>query len=369
MTQVTLPISPWRTRLPGLLLTVAVALLALQIQRLPFPPFTIEAARPHPIDAILIAILLGMLLKNLAPLPPRLLAGARFATEKLLPLGIILLGARLDFFQVLQVSAHSLLISLFCVAVALALTYWLCQRAGVSRRLGFLIGVGTAICGGTAIVVMAPVIEAEEKDTALAVATVTLFGVAAIFVLPMLGGLLAMTQSEFGVWAGIAVQATPQVLAAGFSYGNEAGEVSTIVKLVRVLMLAPLTIGATIFYARRQRARHQNYVNKRPAWHSLIPPFIIGFLLMALANSFQLLPAFTLPLGDTIMWSGKEQWIGLQELLGRLASFFILVAMAGIGFGIDMQALRKTGLKPLYLGFAAAIILTGFSLLLIRLFL
>lgn len=361
--------SIWMERLPGLFLTIGITLLAFQIHRLPFFPFTIDAPKPHPVDAILIAILLSMLFKNLFSLPIWLKAGIQYSAKGLLPLGIVLLGAKLNFFHILKVSSQSLAISSVCVVVALGLTYWLCLKAGVPRKLGFLIGVGTAICGGTAIVVISPAIEADDNDTALSVATVTLFGMAAIFIFPILGNLLEMSQYDFGVWAGIAVHATPQVLAAGFSYGNVAGEISTIVKLIRVLMLAPLTIITVFMYARHQRSNQKAYVSKDMNWKSLLPPFILGFLFVALANTFHLFPPITFHLEENFLWQTGAHRLEVTSVLSEIAKYLITVAMAGIGFGIDLKTIRKTGFTPLYVGMFAAVILTLFSLMLIKLFL
>lgn len=361
--------SIWFRRFPGLLLTLGIALLAFQIHKLPFAPFTIDSPKPHPIDTILIAIFLSMLIRNVFKMPLWGREGIQYASKGLLPLGIIFLGAKLDFFQIVRVSAQSLVISSICVVIALGLTYWLCIKVNVKRKLGFLLGVGTAICGGTAIVVMAPVIEADENDTALSVAVVTLFGMLAIFVFPLLGEILEMSQTNFGTWAGIAVHATPQVIAAGFAYGDEAGEISTIVKLVRVLMLAPLAIIATIFYARYQRAHSQVYVNKPLNWKTVVPPFIIGFLLMACANTFYFLPEMTLHLQENLFWSTGEYRLKPQELFTTVASLLITVSMAGIGFGLDLKKVLNTGLTPLYIGLFSAVVLSIFSYGLIHVFL
>ncbi len=358
-----------KSRIPGVLLTLIITVAAYQLHTLPFPPFTIDAPKPHPIDSILLAIVLGMFLRNVFKLPSWFNAGVKYAVKGLLPFGIILLGAKLNFFHVLRVSAQSLVISSICVVVALGLTYWLCTKAGVRRKLGFLIGVGTAICGGTAIVIMAPVIEAEDTDTALSVAVVTLFGMLAIFAFPIFGALLDMSQADFGVWAGVAVHATPQVLAAGFAYGPEAGEVSTIVKLVRVLMLAPLVVLATVWYARHQRANNQVYVSKKMQIKTLLPPFILGFLVMALANTFYFLPDLTLHLQENFLWEAGPVQVNPGEALTSVASLLITMAMAGVGLGTDLKSVWKTGLMPLYIGLASAVVLSVFSLGLIVAFL
>lgn len=345
---------------PGVALTTAIAIAAIFVHQLPFAPFTMEGR--HPIDALLVAILIGLAARNLLPLGASLGPGIRYSVKKVLPFAIVLMGAKLNFFDVLRVSAQALWLSVLCVAVALGLTVWLCRKAGVGTKLGILIGIGTAICGGTAIAVAAPTIEAEEKDTAFAITTITLFGVAAIFVLPLLGHALALTQTEFGIWAGVAIQATPQVMAAGFAYGPEAGEVAVIVKLVRVLLLAPMVVGLGWWYTRQKRAQQQAHVTRKTPLTQLFPPFILGFLALAIANTLNLLPDFTLHLEQSVLWEAGDRQIALSNAVTTVSGFLITIAMAGVGCGVNIKSLLSIGLRGLYVGMFAAVVLAGFSL-------
>ena len=165
----------------------------------------------------MMAIILGMLLSNGWALPKVLQPGLKFSVKKLLPVGIVLLGARLDFTKMLKVGGQGLMLSVLETVVALLLLLGLTWMLKLPRKLGVLLGIGTAICGGTAIVATAPVIEAEEKDVAFSVATVTLLGLIGMFVLPFIGHLLDLSPKAFGVWAGLAIHQTPQVNAAGFA--------------------------------------------------------------------------------------------------------------------------------------------------------
>lgn len=349
---------------PGIALCVALALLAYYVQVLPFPPFT-TAGGQHLVDAVLIAIVLGMLVRNLLPQPAWARPGIGYAVKRLLPVAIVLMGAKLDFFDVLRVSAQALLISTICVVSALFLTIWLCRRTGVGRKLGILIGVGTAICGGTAIAVVAPVIEAEDRDTALSITCITLYGLVSIAVFPLLGTALDLSQLEFGIWAGVGIHATPQVMAAGFAYGREAGEVAVIVKLVRVLLLAPLVIGLGAWYARQVR-QHRAYVPRANQWTTYFPPFILGFLALAVANTLGLLPDFTLHLSDSPLWAARDLPVTMSALATQASAFIITAAMAGVGLSVNLRGLARVGLKALYVGAFATVILAGFGLLLLR---
>ncbi len=353
----------------GLVLATAIAIVAYQLHQLPVPPFSIGTPARHPIDAMLIAIVMGIVIRNTIGLSPRFATGVRFAVLSIMPLGIVLMGAKLDFFDVIRTSGHSLVISVICVAVAMVLTLWLCHRIKVGQKLGILIALGTAICGGTAIAVAAPVIEADDRDTAFAIATVTLFGMIAVFVFPLIGHAVDMTQLEFGVWAGTAVHATPQVVATGFAYGPEAGDIATIVKLVRVLLLAPLVIGLGIWYGRSKRRRQIAHVTKVGKWRTLFPPFIAGFLLLALAHTLNLLPNFTLHLEDSYLWEAQDLRVVLAKLVTWVSTFLLTIAMAGVGLGVDLRGIRSLGMKAFYVGLASAIILAGFSYALLGLML
>src|SRR5438093_8270785 len=265
----------------GVLVALGVTLVAMFAAELPFPPFTI--AGKHPIEPVMFAIVLGMVLSNVWALPKTLQPGIKFSVKKLLPLGIVLLGARLNFLDLVKVGAEGLALSVMETAVALALLLALTRVLKLPQKLGVLLGVGTAICGGTAIVATAPVIEAEEKDVVFSVATVTLLGLIAMFTMPVIGHLLGLSSKAFGVWAGLAIHQTPQVVAAGFAYSPtgkpyspEAGQTATIVKLARVCLLAPVVFTIGVLYARRKLKQTGAGERKRINYLHLFPIFVVG---------------------------------------------------------------------------------------------
>jgi len=350
-------------------LATVIAIAAVYVHSLPFAPFTMGEQGRHPIDTMLIAIVIGIAVRNAVPMPQWLRPGIKYSVKKVLPFAIVLMGAKFDFFEVMRVSGRALSINLICVTVALGLTLWLCARFSVAFRLGLLIGVGTAICGGTAIAVTAPVIEAKDSETAFAVTTVTLFGLISIIAFPLIGTMLELSQADFGIWAGTAIHATPQVMAAGFAYGTEAGEVAVIVKLVRVLLLAPMIIVIGALYAREKRRQQEAHVAPRTRLATLFPPFIVGFLALAVAKTLNLLPNLTFHLQESFAWEAGSVDVAMGTLVTTVSSFLIGIAMAGVGLGVHLRGLAKIGVRALYVGLFAAVVLAGFSLLLIRLFL
>lgn len=310
----------------GLCLSVAIAIGAMWIGELPFAP----------LEPVMLAILLGMLIANVIALPAVLQPGIKFTVKKLLPVGIILLGARLNLRDIAKVGTPGILLSVATIVIALLMFAVFVKLQWIPRKLGVLLGVGTAICGGTAIVATAPVIDAEDSDVSFAVATVTVLGLVAMFLLPVLGHALVMTDQAFGIWAGLSIHQTPQVVASGFSFSPRAGENATIVKLARVSLLAPVVTAIGVLYARRKAAGASLGAARLI---KLFPIFVLGFLLMALLRTMGWLPQ------PVVTWCDK------------ISRFLIVVAMAAVGLETTFASLRRTGLRPFVLGAVASIVI------------
>ena len=332
----------------GIFLVVLIAFVAEKIQFLPFWPFSMGFPAKHPIEPVLIVILLGILINNVIKVPKIFDEGVEFCGKKLLPIAIILLGARLHFQDMLAVSVSAILISVACIVITFIITIWLCQRANIDKALSILIAMGTAICGSAAILVAAPVITASKKNIAIAITVINLFGLIAIFLFPLLGHLLNMTDTAFGLWAGTSIQAVPQAVAASFAFGEQAGAIGTITKLMRVLFLAPMII-ALSFWQNRKFSDGEKAVSA-VSWKSYIPPFILGFIALIIINSFGWLPV------TTTVW------------LTKLSSFLLTMALAAIGLKVNLLHLIKGGLKPLVIAGLSALILAFVSWILIQAF-
>ena len=349
----------------GVGLAVAVTLLAIWIGGLRVWPFTL-AGGSHPIEPVMLAIVLGMALSNVWTLPKRLQPGIKFSVKKLLPLGIVLLGARLNFNKLLEVGVEGLALSVLETVVALGLLLLLTRFLKLPGKLGVLLGVGTAICGGTAIVATAPVIEAEEKDVVFSVATVTLLGLIAMFTLPIIGHLLQLSSKAFGIWAGLAIHQTPQVIAAGFAYSPDAGETATIVKLARVCLLAPVVFIIGVVYARQKMKATGAGERKQINYFHLFPMFIIGFVAVALLNTVGLLPKLTLHIAPGAWVSPGDHDLSLAGLLEQISKFLITISMAGVGLETKFAAMRQTGLKPFGASLVAVLVVAVLILGMIR---
>lgn len=357
----------------GLLATVGLALLALWLNSLNMWPFTVRSTAgrvSHPVEPVMLAIILGMVVSNFWSVPKRFQAGIKFSVKKLLPLGIVLLGARLNFGELLRVGAAGLALSALETVVALTLLLWLARWLKLPPKLGTLLGVGTAICGGTAIVAAAPVIEAEDKDVAFSVATVTLLGLIAMFLLPALGHVLELSSRQFGVWAGLAIHQTPQVIAAGYAYSPRnadyspvAGDTATIVKMARVCLLAPVVFLLGLRHA-RHKAQSDAAGVRKINYFQLFPLFVVGFVAMALLNTLGWLPDLTL---RHAAWLGEgTHTTTLAGAADQASRFCILLSMGGVGLETRFSAMRQTGLKPFAASLFAVVVVAVMVLVLIK---
>ncbi len=352
----------------GVTLAFALAAAGIFLSKAPFWPFTTAAGR-NPLDAVLLAIVLGMLVGNLWKVPGSFRAGIQFSVNRFLPFGVILLGARLDFHDLLAVGVTGIVLSVLEVLFALALFLYLTHRFDLPARQGLLLGVGTAICGGTAIVAVAPVIKAKDEEVVMAVATVTLLGLIAMFSLPVMAEILGLGPRAFGIWTGLTVHQTPQVIAAGFAHSLEAGEVATIIKLARVCLLAPVVFCTGVYWAWKENAGSAEKVGLK-RYLGMFPTFVLGFLALALANTWGFIPDVDLQWeAAPAFLEGSETGFSLQWLLVKMATLFLAVSMAGVGLETRFSCLCRTSRKALLaaglgalviglLGLGAAILVT-----------
>lgn len=348
--------------LQGVAICAGLTIVALALNTLTVWPFTLANGR-HPLEPVMLAIIMGIVLGNVGLKLQPMQSGIKWVARKALPLGIILLGARLNFLDVLRVGMGGILMTLVEMVLALAIMVFLARRMGLTTKLATLIGVGTAICGGTAIVATAPVIEADENDVVFSVATVTLLGLAAMALLPLIASALEMSQQAFGIWAGLSIHQTPQVIASGFAYGAEAGETATVVKLARVCLLAPVVFLVGFWYARSREGASR----KKIRYRNLFPLFVLGFLGMALARSLGLLPALSIELASGSVLGARDWSFNVPYVAQRLSEICIVASMAAVGLETRFNALKRTGFKPFLAGLIASVVICAALLAMIRL--
>lgn len=315
---------------PGLLLSSVIALAAWQLGHwLPL------------VGGPVFAIVLGVIMRNAMPLPTACQPGIRFVGTKVLQWSIVALGLGLSLTQVVHTGLQSLSVTLVTVAIAFIAAWLLGRALGIPSKLKTLIGVGTAICGGSAIAAATPIIKADEHDTTFAISTIFLFNLIAVLVFPLLGHLMGMSDHGFGLWAGTAINDTSSVVAAGYSYSDTAGDYATIVKLTRATLIIPVCIGLAVF----EGWRHKNNGGESFKLRRIFPWFILWFVVASAVRTAGWIPVAWLP--------------GIH----MLAEFLIIIALAAIGLSADLRRMATTGLRPIVLGLGVWIAVVVSSLL------
>lgn len=286
-------------------------------------------------------ILLGMAFAFLKR-PQSVEAGIKFTGKKILQYSIILLGFEMNLFNVLNVGAQSVSVMIFTLISAFLVAYLAGKMLKLDDNTVTLIGAGTAICGGSAIAAVAPVIGAKDKEVAFSISTIFLFNVIAVFIFPALGHYFNFSDTGFGMWAGTAINDTSSVVAAGYSYSNAAGDYATIVKLTRALMIVPICIIFAILTARKtaKSAPAENFSIAK-----IFPWFILWFVVASIVNTLQVLP------------------VAFSKFLGDTGKFCIILAMSAIGLNTNLGHLIKNGVRPILLGLLCWIAVAGVSLI------
>jgi uncharacterized integral membrane protein (TIGR00698 family) len=351
----------WRDRLPGTLLAIAVMLLAVPLsQRLGGAVLKLQGIDPasakSPVSAVTVAILLGLTVRNLLPIPSLFNAGIRFATAQLLRVGIVCIGIKLSLLDVARLGVWGVPCVVVAIATGFLFVTQLNNALGLPRRLGTLIAAGTGICGVTAIVSTAPAIDADETEVAYAVANITLFGLCGMLIYPYLAPLIFSTSEQVGLFFGTAIHDTAQVVGSALTYrelhqDETAFQAATVTKLTRNLFLA-VVVPLAAFVYRRKDGGHGG---RRVSIIRFFPMFVGGFVLMALIRT----------VGDASLSDGRvfgvmdvETWRAWTTRIGDEwgARYFLGTAMASVGLGTRFSVFKGVGLKPFAVGLAGALV-------------
>ena len=331
----------WQKRAPGVLLCLAVALLAW---------FLVELAPALEIvGSAVLAILFGMVLCAVMKNKDKVKDGVAFTSKKVLQYAVILLGFGLNLRKIGEVGLTSLPIILSTIATSLIVAFLMSRALHMPGKIATLIGVGSSICGGSAIAATAPVIEADDEEIAQSISVIFLFNVLAALIFPTLGGAIGLSDTGFGLFAGTAVNDTSSVTAAASTWdtlhntGGAVLEYATIVKLTRTLAIIPITLVLSLVQAKKA-GNGQGRFRLKNAFPLFILWFICASVVTTLCTSLGVSGAVFRPL--------KE-----------LSKFFIIMAMAAIGLNSNLVKLVKSGGKPLLLGACCWVSITAVSLL------
>jgi uncharacterized integral membrane protein (TIGR00698 family) len=353
--------------LPGLALAIGVMLAAGEVaRRIGAVMLRLEgidpAGRASPVSGISMAIVLGLLAANTIGTAALFRPGLRFAMPHMLRLGIVLVGIRLSFFDVVKLGAWGAPVVATIVVIALVTAPVIARLLGVSDNLGTLAAASTAICGVTAALSVGPTIEAEEHEVAYTVANVTLFGLIAMLGYPYLAhAIFGAKSGAVGLFLGTGIHDTSQVMGAALSYkevfrDEAAFRVATVTKLTRNVFLV-----AVVPFLAYRHVRRTGHAGRRVRLGALFPLFIVGFLAMAVLRS----------IGDASLANGArawgvwdaDAWKGVANRLGETWSSAALgTAMAGVGLSTDLRRFGNLGWRPLYLGAFSAVLVAALAL-------
>jgi uncharacterized integral membrane protein (TIGR00698 family) len=316
-----------------------------------------------------IAILIGLLIRNLLSLPELFKPGLQLGVTKILRLGIICVGIKLSLLDMLKLGAWGIPIVIIAIAGGLLFVTWFNKFLKLPERLGTLIAAGTSICGVTAIVSTAPVIKADEREVAYAVANVALFGLLGMLCYPYIAHFLLQTSEQIGLFLGTAIHDTSQVVGAALTYkevyqDETALKVATVTKLTRNLFLAAVIPLLAFYYLKKQS---QPAAQEKLNLSKLLPAFVLGFVAMALVRS---LGDATLQNGAAFgMWN-ESVWKSLVSQIGEVwgSKYLLGTALASVGLSTSFSVFKGVGFKPFAVGFAGALFV-GFLGFLMALFL
>ena len=333
-----------RNTVIGIILCILTALLSIQLSS--YIGISILNLSKSPISPIIISIIIGTIIGNSIKNLDLYDEGFTFAIKYLLKLGIIFLGIRLSISDILIYGLQGLVVIIPCIAISILIVKSLRNKLNVSENLSLLIAVGTSICGATAIAALAPAINAKKEEISYAIANITVFGLFAMFLYPMVAYTVFNDNSlSVGLFLGTSIHETAQVAGSGMIYSEQYQnpsvlDISTVIKLVRNTMMV-IVIPLLAFLARKDS--NQNNSIKIA---SIFPYFIIGFLVFGMIRT----------VGDQFEYQiGSENWNSFIYFIKNFAELLLVIAMSAIGYNTKINKFKNLGLKPFYLGFIAAL--------------
>ncbi len=315
--------------IPGFALAIFIAIIAKIIENvLPM----------HLIGGSVIALFIGMALNNYINTDGLLKDGIKFTSKRLLKFAIILLGASLNIKMVLNVGRLSIYVMVFTLATCFGLGHFIGKALGLNWKMSNLISAGTGICGGSAIAAIAPVIDADDTDLAYAMSATFLFDMLMIILFPIMGKALGLSDIAYGLWTGTAVNDTSSVVAAGFAFSEGAGDFAVMVKLTRTLAIIPTVIIFSLINNRIKRKEGFKNESHKLSITSILPYFILGFLIMVGLNSAGVFRPET------------------SDLLKNVSKFLMIAALAAIGLNTKFNEMKKSGINPMIHGFIISLL-------------
>ena len=332
--------------IPGVVLALVFCLFSQGINNL--IAIEIFSSTKSPISTVMIAILLGIIMGNAFTPRPGMMLGLDFTQKYILKLGIIFLGIRLSFGEFLKFGTIAIPLIIVCILSVLILIKLLIKKVPISSKMSYLIAIGTSVCGATAIVATAPIINAKKTEVAYAIANITLFGVIAMLIYPYFAEWYFYGEPlKAGLFLGTAIHETSQVAAAGLIYDQqfnspETLNVATVTKLIRNTFLV-IMIPLFGFLYNRGQVKNKNY-----SLLNIFPYFVLGFIGMIMIRNIDD-QVFTVEADNFEIWKGFIDYVKI------LATVFLTMSMAAVGISINLSELKSMGYKPFIVGLIAAV--------------
>ena len=339
----------------GILLCSITAIIAIFLSDL--AGVNLLGFNKSPLSPIIFAIIIGLLINNFIMNTAKFDIGIKFCIKYLLKLGIIFLGIRLSLLDFLQYGSKSLIVIIPCILSSIIIISFLKGKFGISNNLSLLIAVGTSICGATAIVALAPSINAKKTEITYAIANITVFGLLAMFLYPIIANIIFVNDSLcIGLFIGSSIHETAQVAGAALIYAEQYQnqnviDIATVTKLVRNTLM--------VFVIPYLAHRSMSIKNSKTNVFSIFPYFILGFIAFGILRT----------LGDYYFYSYNnitlDSWNQIINIIKKSAEFLLIIAMAAVGYNTNFKYFKELGIKPFYLGFIAATVVGCVSMLII----
>jgi len=297
-----------------------------------------------PIGSVAIAIIIGIIVANSLKISTKFNSGITYSEKSILAFAIALMGINLDFSILVSLGMKTIFLIIISMVLTISLSVYIGKLLGINKKFALLLGIGNGVCGASAIAATKGIVKAKDDEVGISVAIVNLLGTVGIFLLPAIAIILGINEVNSGVLIGNTLQAVGQVLAAGFSISDSAGQSATIVKMGRVLMLTPLIL--ILIFILKDNIQTSN--NESKSILKNIPLFIVGFIILSIVASLQILPEF------------------IVNTISQISKYALIIAMAGIGLKITFSSIKQNGKKALTLAsiiFAIQIIFTSIYLL------
>lgn len=329
-------------KLPGLILVIFISILSMLLNKYLFSF----------IETLTIGIILGIIISNTIGIRKDFESGITFSLKKILKWGIVLLGVKLNFEAIISLGPYIVFLIIFLITFSLILANILGKIFKVNNKLSTLLGVGSSICGASAIVAMGPVINADDEDTAISVAVISLLGAIGVIIYTFLSYSLPINDIQYGIWSGSSLQGVAHALAAAGARGSESIslEIGTVVKMGRVALLAPVALILSLLFNK------DNSNNKKIKFPTYVLIFILVGIIFNINSVYGMFP---------LEYKINNINFNLIYILKKLSSFFILMAMVSMGLKVNFKSFKSKGLKALLLTSILFIVLSSSSLILV----